>query len=43
MVPDATMITQILLYSAGFSHAEQLANKIMSCFDLCKQMLTQID
>lgn len=36
MIPDATMITQILLYSAGFSHAEELATKIMNCFELCK-------
>ena len=38
--PDGELIAQVMLYSQGYKTAEQLAGKIVSLFDLCKDQLS---
>ena len=38
--PDYELIAEVLLFSEGFKCAKQLALKICSLFDLCKQLLS---
>eukprot|EP01054_Gregarina_sp_Poly1_P003174 Gregarina_sp_Poly_1__3173@NODE_18_length_21885_cov_39_980383_g16_i0_p1_GENE_NODE_18_length_21885_cov_39_980383_g16_i0NODE_18_length_21885_cov_39_980383_g16_i0_p1_ORF_typecomplete_len4767_score865_14AAA_6/PF12774_7/1_5e149AAA_6/PF12774_7/8_3e02AAA_6/PF12774_7/9_7DHC_N2/PF08393_13/4_2e02DHC_N2/PF08393_13/9_6e02DHC_N2/PF08393_13/4_6e02DHC_N2/PF08393_13/2_6e02DHC_N2/PF08393_13/1_9e118AAA_8/PF12780_7/2_6e03AAA_8/PF12780_7/5_6e02AAA_8/PF12780_7/7_5AAA_8/PF12780_7/2_2e91DHC_N1/PF08385_12/1_1e85DHC_N1/P len=41
IVPDKSLITEVLLYSQGFETANKLASKIVSLFELCFQQLSQ--
>ena len=40
VTPDKELIAQVMLYSQGYKSAEQLAGKIVSLFDLCKDQLS---
>jgi dynein heavy chain 2 len=40
-VPDNELIAEVLLYSEGFKHAKQLAQKIICLFTLSRQLLSQ--
>jgi dynein heavy chain 1 len=40
VTPDKELIAQVMLYSQGYKTAEQLAGKIVSLFDLCKDQLS---
>jgi hypothetical protein len=35
MVPDAARIAAVLLFTAGFSHADALAERVTQLFALC--------
>lgn len=39
-VPDTTLIAETMLLSEGFKHAGKIGGKIVSLFDLCKQLLS---
>lgn len=41
IVPDKSLITEVMLYSHGFETAKLLANKVVCLFDLCHQQLTK--
>eukprot|EP01053_Blabericola_migrator_P008291 Blabericola_migrator_1__8290@NODE_42_length_17171_cov_64_374065_g38_i0_p1_GENE_NODE_42_length_17171_cov_64_374065_g38_i0NODE_42_length_17171_cov_64_374065_g38_i0_p1_ORF_typecomplete_len4774_score977_70AAA_6/PF12774_7/1_1e148AAA_6/PF12774_7/8_3e02AAA_6/PF12774_7/17DHC_N2/PF08393_13/2_5e03DHC_N2/PF08393_13/7_2e118AAA_8/PF12780_7/1_4e03AAA_8/PF12780_7/1_4e03AAA_8/PF12780_7/27AAA_8/PF12780_7/8_4e92DHC_N1/PF08385_12/1_5e89DHC_N1/PF08385_12/65DHC_N1/PF08385_12/1_8e03DHC_N1/PF08385_12/2_2e02DHC_N1/PF08 len=41
IVPDKSLITEVLLYSQGFETANLLAPSVVSLFDLCLQQLSQ--
>jgi dynein heavy chain 1 len=38
--PDETLIAEVMLFSQGFSAAEQLSNKIVPLFKLCSEQLS---
>ncbi len=38
--PDFEQISEVILYSEGFMNAKNLGSKLVSCFSLCKQLLT---
>lgn len=41
IVPDKSLITEVMLYSQGFETANKLATKVVALFDLCFQQLSK--
>ena len=41
MVPDFVFISEILLFSGGFTNASSLATKLVALFDLCRTQLSK--
>ena len=40
-LPDNELIAEVVLYSEGFTDAKNLGNKMVSLYNLCKQLLTK--
>uniref|UniRef100_A0A7S1KLM8 Cytoplasmic dynein 2 heavy chain 1 n=1 Tax=Percolomonas cosmopolitus TaxID=63605 RepID=A0A7S1KLM8_9EUKA len=38
--PDVELIAEVILFSEGFEHAKYLSKKLVSTFQLCKQLLS---
>jgi dynein heavy chain 1 len=38
--PDKLLIAQVMLFSQGFAHAEVLASKIITFFDICGEQVS---
>eukprot|EP01105_Mastigella_eilhardi_P001895 TRINITY_DN122_c1_g4_i2.p1 TRINITY_DN122_c1_g4~~TRINITY_DN122_c1_g4_i2.p1 ORF type:complete len:4382 (+),score=1298.66 TRINITY_DN122_c1_g4_i2:875-14020(+) len=43
MVPDSSMIAEIILFSEGFSATKNLSRKLVTLYQLCKEQLSQQD
>jgi len=40
MIPDYSLISEVLLYSTGFQSSKMLSNKIVKMFELCNEQLS---
>lgn len=43
MVPDYTLIAEVILYSEGFNESKVLARKMVQMYKLCSEQLSQQD
>lgn len=43
MVPDYTLIAEVILYSEGFESSKALAQKMTQMYKLCSEQLSQQD
>ena len=41
-VPDLQLIAETLLYAEGYNHASTLAHKVVSVFQLSRQLLSNL-